>query len=62
MKNESKYSLEVYEHCAIIKGKIPSFVFVRLIELCELEGFNFIADPDGTGMMLVKKIKEDEGV
>ncbi len=49
-----KYSIEVYEDYAIIKGWLTSDVLTLLIKLFKKEGFTHMQSFDG-GFKLVKK-------
>lgn len=53
---EPKYSLEVYEDHAIIRGNLTSQMLVLLIKLCKEEGFTHIthADDGKQGFKLVR--------
>lgn len=53
IKEAPKYSLEVFEDHAIIKGWITSEMLNVLIKLCRKEGFKFLAPYEG-GFKLVK--------
>ena len=57
-----KYSIEVYEDHALIRGKLLASVFTLLVSLCRDEGFTHIIslDKGGLGFKLVKNLKEEE--
>jgi hypothetical protein len=45
-KKPPKYSLEVFEDHAVIKGIIPTPIMLLLIRICNEEGFNKVTSPD----------------
>lgn len=56
-----KYSLEVYDTHAMIKGQCPSNVLISFCDICrDEEGLKYIADTEGNGLMLVKKIRKHD--
>ncbi len=58
MSEEPKYSIEVYEDHAIIRGWVTSDILTQLIRLFKKEGFKHITSTeDGTpGFKLVRKL------
>jgi hypothetical protein len=52
--NKPKYSIEVYENYAIIKGLLTSDMLTILIKLCE-EGLTHLTPHQGGGFKLVRK-------
>ncbi len=49
-----RYSLEVYDDHAIIKGWLTSDMLTVLIKLCKKEGFKGLVHNEGEGFKLVK--------
>ena len=57
MTNEPKYSIQVFEDQAIIKGFLSSDVLAMIIKLCLEEGFVYLkCNKDGKGFKLIKKM------
>lgn len=55
--DEFKYSIEVFERYAIIKGKMDSWVLNHLFRLCENEGFIGIqTDGSNEGLTFVRRV------
>ena len=54
---QPKYSIEVHENHAVIRGWLTSDILLMLVKLCKKEGFTHITDTgDGTqGFKLVRK-------
>ena len=53
---EPKYSIQVYEDHAIIRGWISSDILTLLMKLSKKEGFDYItSNPDGMGFKMVRK-------
>ncbi len=57
MNEESKYSIEVFEEHAIIRGSLPTDVLMLFIDLCRKEGFTYLTHMDD-GELGFKLVKE----
>lgn len=55
-----KYSLEVYEDHALIKGWLDSNMLTLLVKVCKKHGFTHLAQNGDGGFKLVKKGAENE--
>jgi len=58
--NQPKFSLIVYDDCAIIRGKMTVEVLTLLFKFCKKEGFTHLTNTDDSvqGFKFVRKDKE----
>ncbi len=62
-KKDFKYSIEVYEDCALIQGCLTAESLELVIKLCQDEGFDYLTsgNEEVRFKLIKKKVEDEEG-